>query len=136
MFGISGPELFIIGIFALFLFGPDKIPEVMKTVKKALSMYNDARDQVTEVIDTQILSSDEMELLKDPLGMSKLKTSVDSMLTPERMNLINQTQPRQAIGTTVRDGERLTVETVGSTEADSIWASISGEGDKGDSSAD
>jgi len=136
MFGISGQELVIIAIVALFLFGPDKIPEVIKTAKKALSMYTEARDQVTEVVNSQILSPEEAELLKDPLGLNKIKGSVDSILTPERLNLISQTPNKAASGATGSAGVSAgTANGSAATDAHSIWASVSGESSKEDGSA-
>ena len=119
MFGIGGTELVIIVIFALFLFGPDKIPEVIKTLKKAVAMYTDARDQVTEVVNTQILSPEELDMLKDPLGLNKLKGSAESILTPDRLNLIQQNTPPQEAAETKAPA----------TAADSIWASLTGDSD-------
>jgi len=103
MFGIGGAEIAIVAVVALLLFGPDKIPQIMRTVRKAVEMYSDARTQVTEVVNTQIVSPEDREFLKDPLGLKGMKTSVDSMLTPERTNLYQQTQTpsRQPLSSSV-----------------------------------
>ncbi|MCL2525615.1 MAG: twin-arginine translocase TatA/TatE family subunit [Coriobacteriia bacterium] len=95
---ISGPELVVIVIVALLLFGPDKIPEILKTVKKAMGMYAEARDQVQEVVTTQIISPEELEMLKDPLGLgAKGTTGTKDLLSPERQSLYKQTVPTPAI---------------------------------------
>jgi len=93
---IGGPEIVVIVIVALVLFGPDKVPQMLKTVKKAIGLYAEARDQVQEVVSTQIISPEELELLKDPLGIkgdlkSGAPVNKNSLLTPERQSLYNQT---------------------------------------------
>ena len=93
---IGGPEIVVIAIVALILFGPDKIPQMLQTVKKAVGLYVEARDQVQEVVSTQIISPEELEMLKDPLGLkgdlkSGAPVNKGSLLTPERQSLYNQT---------------------------------------------
>jgi len=93
---IGGPEIVVIAIVALILFGPDKIPQMLQTVKKAVGLYVEARDQVQEVVSTQIISPEEIEMLKDPLGLkgdlkSGAPVNKGSLLTPERQSLYNQT---------------------------------------------
>lgn len=43
MFGISGTELFLIAVFALLIFGPDKIPEFARTVGKFMNEFKRAQ---------------------------------------------------------------------------------------------
>jgi len=94
---ISGPEIAVIAIVALLLFGPDKIPQVLKTLKKAVGIYAEARDQVQEVVTTHVISQEELDLLKDPLGLKggtgSAAGSKGALLTPERTSLYNQTMP-------------------------------------------
>ena len=93
MFGIGGAEIAVIAVVALLLFGPDKIPQMLKTFKKAVGFYAEARDQVQEVVSTQIISPEELEMLKDPLGLGG-KNPAQALLTPERKSLYNQTAPK------------------------------------------
>ena len=95
---ISGPEIVVIAIVALLLFGPDKIPEILKTLKKAAGMYAEARDQIQDVVSTHVISPDELEMLKDPLGLGGAKgTTPAQLLTPERKSLYSQTaKPTQS----------------------------------------
>jgi len=94
---ISGPEIAVIAIVALLLFGPDKIPQVLKTLKKAVGIYAEARDQVQEVVTTHVISQEELDLLKDPLGIKgsagAAAGSKGALLTPERKSLYSQTMP-------------------------------------------
>jgi len=131
MFGIGGNEFLIIVLVVFFLFGPDKIPELIQVFKKGLAMYNDAKSQVTEVVNTQVLTPEERELFSDPLGVKKLRGSVDSMLTPQRASLIsgveslNEVARGSASTTEAKPGS--TVEAIPADDTDSIWSSVQGE---------
>jgi sec-independent protein translocase protein TatB len=89
LFGIGGTELLIIVVVALLLFGPDKIPQFIKMAKQAVSLFNEAKSQVTDVVNTQILSPEERELLRDPLGTKQLRGSMERLMTPERTSLLS-----------------------------------------------
>ena len=80
MFGISGIELFIILAVALLIFGPDELPRIGRIVGQGLKMFNDARQEVQDVISTEILTPEDAELLKDPLGMKSMKAELESTI--------------------------------------------------------
>lgn len=65
MFGISGLELVIIIGVILFLFGPDKLPEIMKTVAAAAKMFNNAKNEVESVVKTEILRPEDMRTVRN-----------------------------------------------------------------------
>jgi len=67
VFGIGGNELLIIAVFALIIFGPDKIPEIARTAGKAIQMFKKAQADVEHVIKTEIYPVAEM---LDPFGPS------------------------------------------------------------------
>lgn len=50
MFGIGGTELIIILLFAFIVVGPDKLPEVAKTIGKAIAKFRETQDEMNEVI--------------------------------------------------------------------------------------
>jgi len=99
---ISGPEIAVIAVIALLLFGPDKIPQMLKTLKKAAGLYAEAKDQVQEVVSTHVISPEELEMLKDPLGLSGSGANAGSkqaLLSPERKSLYNQSLPKPELHT-------------------------------------
>lgn len=50
MFGIGVPELMLILVLALILFGPGKLPEVGRAVGKAMSEFKNASREIEEEI--------------------------------------------------------------------------------------
>lgn len=58
MFGISGTELLLIGFFAFIVFGPDKIPEIMQTVNKAIKMFKSTQEDMERLIKAEVSGLD------------------------------------------------------------------------------
>ena len=52
--GIGGNELIIILIFAFLIFGPDKLPEIARTIGRAIAKFRDAQNEVNEVIRQEV----------------------------------------------------------------------------------
>ena len=50
MFGIGGFELFIILIFGFLIFGPDKLPEIAKTVGKGIARFREAQQEMNDTL--------------------------------------------------------------------------------------
>ena len=50
MFGISGTELFLIIVFALLIFGPDKLPQMGRTAGRFMREFKRAQDTMESVI--------------------------------------------------------------------------------------
>jgi sec-independent protein translocase protein TatA len=67
MFGSIGlPELIIIFIIALLVFGPKKLPEVGKTVGKAIRDFKKSTEDIKERFEDEI-RADEFRSLKEDL---------------------------------------------------------------------
>lgn len=58
MFGISGTELVLIGVFALIIFGPDKIPQIARTVSKAVKTFKRAQEDMERLIKVEMYAAD------------------------------------------------------------------------------
>lgn len=68
MFGIGGFELFIILLFGFLIFGPEKLPEIAKTVGRGIARFRQAQDEMNSVIkSTDIYDPNSDEPFKDPM---------------------------------------------------------------------
>ena len=54
MFGIGGFELFLILLFGFLIFGPDKLPQIAKTIGMAVQKFRSAQDEMNKVVKTEI----------------------------------------------------------------------------------
>jgi TatA/E family protein of Tat protein translocase len=58
VFGISGTELLVIGLFAFIIFGPDKLPEIIRTVNKAVAMFKRTQEDMERTIKAEMYGLD------------------------------------------------------------------------------
>jgi len=81
MFGIGMPELLVIGVIALLVVGPKKLPDIAKALGKGLSEFRkvteDATDTIKGTLKTDEIQKD-MEGLKDSLLYGKNEDSPDA----------------------------------------------------------
>jgi len=61
VFGISGTELFFIAVFALIIFGPDKLPQMARTVGRFMKEFKRAQDNVESLLRAELYSSETSE---------------------------------------------------------------------------
>jgi len=78
MFGSIGPaELILIFVIALLVFGPKKLPEIGRSVGKALREFKKTSDEIKGRIEEEIEASEIKDIRKDiQSGMNDLRTSV------------------------------------------------------------
>lgn len=55
MFGIGQTELIIIVVFAFLLFGPDKLPQMGRTIGRALRQFRETQEKVTSVVQSEVI---------------------------------------------------------------------------------
>jgi len=58
VFGISGTELFIIALFAIIIFGPDKLPALGRTVGRFMKEFKKVQDDVETMIRSEMAAID------------------------------------------------------------------------------
>ena len=81
---ISGPEIFIIILIVVMLFGADKIPEIARGLGKTMSQVknatNDIKSEIKKSAKKQGIDTDFTKDIKD--GISKVKDNIDDMTGP------------------------------------------------------
>lgn len=55
MFGISSTELVIIVIFGFLLFGPDKLPQMGRTIGRALRQFRETQEKMTSMVQAEVI---------------------------------------------------------------------------------
>lgn len=79
MFGSIGfPELLVIMTIALLVFGPKKLPEVGKSIGKALREFRRTSDEIKEKIEEEIQASEFKEIKQDIDKVTNFKFDIDS----------------------------------------------------------
>lgn len=81
MFGSIGtPELIVIFVVALLVFGPRKLPEIGRSVGKAIREFKKASDEIKNRIEEEIDSSEIKDVKKElQSGMDELHAGAKSL---------------------------------------------------------
>ena len=81
MFGSIGPaELVLIFVIALLVFGPKKLPEIGRSVGKALREFKKTSDEIKGRIEEEIEASELKDIRKDiQTGVDDIKSSVKDL---------------------------------------------------------
>jgi len=84
------PELILIFVVALLLFGPRKMPQIGRSIGRAMGEFRRASNEFKRTIEDEVAADDIREVEKDlkeikktitdPIGISDLKTSVKESL--------------------------------------------------------
>ncbi len=83
MFGIGGFEFFIILLFGFLIFGPDKLPEIAKTIGTAVSKFKKAQDEMSAVLKSEVLEASAKSPESDASPHSKEGANNSDDGTPE-----------------------------------------------------
>lgn len=69
MFGIGGFELFIILIFGFLIFGPEKLPDIARTVGRGIARFREAQQEVNDTLGGEKIfdPNNPEEMFKDPI---------------------------------------------------------------------
>lgn len=125
MFGIGGFEFIIIIVFALIIFGPDKLPEVGKQLVKVLRKFNEYKTQIESTVKTDILRPEDMQTmreiqgdfnsltstLKNPMSLLNTKPGETAQRTKQEVSAATRIEPsklkaqKEAENATVQEAE-------------------------------
>lgn len=77
MFGIGEGELAIIVVFGFLLFGPDKLPQMGRTIGRAIRQFRETQEKMTAVVQSEIIDP-VTEAASAPVKPKKAATDDDS----------------------------------------------------------
>jgi sec-independent protein translocase protein TatA len=86
---ISGPEIMVIMLIVVMVFGADKIPEIARGLGKGMRQIKDATNDIKKEINDSAKSSDlEINVGKDiQKEVKKVKNNIDDLTGPIKRHL-------------------------------------------------
>jgi sec-independent protein translocase protein TatA len=92
MFGIGGGELIFIMFIVLMLFGSDKVPEIARTMGKAMAQIKNATNDIKSEIQKGAESNG-----FDTKSLSDIRGSITSEINKAKDNLLGETNSLSGI---------------------------------------
>jgi len=71
MFGLGLPELIVIFVIALVVFGPKKLPDLGRALGKGIAEFKRATEEVKDTIETEVRAAE------SKIDIEKLKSDVE-----------------------------------------------------------
>lgn len=96
MFGIGGGELIFILFIVLMLFGADKVPEIARTMGKAMAQLKNATNDIKNEIQKGAEANG-----YDPNMLSDFTQNITSEINTAKTNLIGDTNPLTTMSNSV-----------------------------------
>lgn len=136
MFGIGEGELAIIVVFGFLLFGPDKLPQMGRTIGRAIRQFRETQEKMTAVVQSEIIDP-VSEAASAPVKPKKATVDDDSdadedaaeMATPAKKETFAERRARlaaeKAASEGAAEGENVSEETEADAAAESASAAES-----------
>lgn len=111
MFGIGEGELAIIVVFGFLLFGPDKLPQMGRTIGRAIRQFRETQEKMTAVVQSEIIDP-VSEAASAPVKPKKATVDDDSdadedaaeMATPAKKETFAERRARLAAEKAASEG--------------------------------
>ena len=112
MFGIGGIELLLIAIFGFLIIGPEKLPQMAKTLGKALSKFKGAQVQMQKVIKEEIYNPEK----ETPLdAVTKVANKASSGAAAEKGRAVSKARNEVSADTAGATATTSAADTAGAT---------------------
>ena len=135
VFGIGEGELAIIVVFGFLLFGPDKLPQMGRTIGRAIRQFRETQEKMTAVVQSEIIDP-VSEAASAPVKPKKAAATDDDSdadedavetAAPAKKETFAERRARLAAEKAASEGAAEEAEGAESTEAEPATATVESE---------